>query len=276
MAVTIENIVLPERADVQRLPKKNEITPTFLLLEQRKSHNAILDILEIVVSEVKELKKQGSGNSKLLTKIEERVIPEVKQTLTDNINSIAKNNTDLQGHGFRLNVICKGKEEVDGETRETPQQTEQQFKDVLSEKLGIENADQIMFRAVHRLPKPKQGNGSNQPKPIIAAFLRQTDRDNVLSKAHLLRGTGISLQSHLPPKLNTIRNDMLKERRRLLNADNTRKLRVVDKNFSPVLQENRDNEWKTLQFPATENRAEASNGPRRSQRRNTLDLDDEN
>ena len=275
MADTIESVILPTKADVQHLPKKNEITPSFLLLEQRKSHNAILDILEVIVREIKELKTQGSGNTALLTKIEERIIPEVKQTLSDTMSSIVNKTTDLQGHGFRLNLICRGKAEVEGEAPESPQQTEQQFKDVLKEKLGIVDADNMMFRAVHRLPAPKRGHGMSQPKPIIAAFIRQTDRDDVLSKAHMLKGTGISLQSHLPKTLNDRRNDMLKERHELLNADNSRKLRVVDKNFTPVLQEKLPGAqtWTTLKFPVPVNGGREPTGPRRSGRSMTVNLD---
>ena len=133
-----------------------------------------------------------------------------------------------------------------------------------------------MFRAVHRLPAPKKGPGVAQPKPIIAAFVRQTDRDHILSKANLLKDTGISLQSHLPKKLNDLRNSMLKERRRLLNADHTRKLRVVDKNFSPVLQEKvaDSRTWSTLKFPTVEERIGLDNTQPRRGRSATVNVDD--
>ena len=188
---------------------------------------------------------------------------------------IAKSTDDLQGHGFRLNLIGKGIAEV---ADETPQQSEQQFKNVLKDELGIEDADNIVFRAVHRLPAPKKGPGSAQAKPLIAAFVRQIDRDNVLSKAHLLKDTGICLQSHLPKKLDDLRNNMLKERRRLLTADNTRKLRVVDKNFTPVLQEKVGNgAWNTLRFPLVENirpEGDTTGRPQRRGRSATVNVDD--
>ena len=277
MATSIEDLVLPAKADVSHLPKKNDITPNFLLLEQRKANNAVLDILEVVVREIREIKQQGNGNSTLLTRIEERIIPEVKQSMKAKMDNLVKSTSDLQGHGFRLNLICKGKGEVVSDHDETPQESEQQFKDVLKDELDIDDADSIMFRAVHRLPAPKKGPGANQPRPLIAAFLRQCDRDLVLSKSHLLKDSGISLQSHLPKKLNDLRNDMLKERRRLLNGDNSRKIRVVDKNFSPVLQEKLPNSttWNTLKFPLVNDGVgqDGNNGSRRRSRRNTVQLD---
>ena len=70
----------------------------------------------------------------------------------------------------------------------------------------------------------------------------------------MLRNTGVSLQSHLPQQLNEVRNNMLKERHLMLNADNTRKLRVVDKNDKPVLQEKLPGASKfTTQFPNSVN-----------------------
>lgn len=274
--VSIEEIVLPEKANVNHLPKAKDLTLSILLLEQRKSHNSIIDILQVIVSEVKELKAQGNGNHRLLTNIENRIIPEVQQTLTDNLNALETKQGDLQAHGFRQNLICRGKFEVIVDDKpETPQQSEQQFKDILRNDLGIEHADSIMFRAVHRLPKPKNGRGSTQPKPLIAAFLKQSDRDLVLSKANLLKGKGISLQSHLPKKLNDLRNDMLKERRRLLNADESRQIRVVDKNFQPVMQEKLqgDQKWTTLNFVKSENAGPTVNPRRSGRRRPTINLE---
>ena len=267
MTTTLENIVLPARAEVQHLPKKNDITMTSLLLEQRKSHNAFLDILEVLVKEVKSIKKESIANFKLCEKLEERVIPEITETLKSTMSTLESKAVDMQGHGFRLNLICKGREEEDDES---PADTEQLFKSVLKDSLGIETADNILFRAVHRLPKPKSGNGSTQPKPIIAAFIRQQDRDTVLSKAHLLKDTGISLQSHLPKKLNDLRNDLLKQRRQMLAVDPSRKLRVVDKNYTPVMQEKRHGATVFTTLKITD---QVNNDRRRSSRRNTINID---
>ena len=85
---------------MQHLPKKSEITMTSLLIEQRKSHNAMLNVLEVLVSEIKELKRQGNANTILCTNLEERVIPEVKQSLTDTMATMESKTVDLQGHGF--------------------------------------------------------------------------------------------------------------------------------------------------------------------------------
>ena len=268
--MSVDEIVLPERADTQRLPKKNDITQTSILLEVRKNHNAMLDVLEILVKEVKDLKKQGLANKTQVSHLAERVIPEVRETLVSNLAKVEDRAIDLQHHGFRLNLIARGKDELDDETH---QQTEQLFRDILKEDTKIDNADTILFRDCHRLPKPKRGHGSSQPKPIICAFIRQQDRDLVLSKAHMLKDTGKSLQSHLPKRLNDLRNAMLKERRSMLDADRARRVRVVEKNFTPVIQEykavNGSDKWVTIKFEANQENL-GNNPPRRSGRRNTV------
>lgn len=274
---TIENLVLPNKADTQHLPKKSQISITDVLLESRKSHNSIIDVLEVLVHEIKELKKQGSTNHEFCTKLEERIIPEVKQTLTNTMTVIENRATDLQGHGFRLNLLCRGKTEAEDET---PAQTEETFRRICKDLLQIENADSILFRDVHRLPAPKRGTGSTQPKPIIAAFILMKDRNEVLSKAHLLKETGLSLQSHLPKPLNDLRNQMLKKRRDMLSADPTKKVRVVDRNYTPVLQEKLPGEesYTTIKFDpvgVTRDNRGGRGGPRRSGRRQTVNLEDD-
>lgn len=266
---TIENITLPVKADIHHLPKQKELSLSSVLLECRKQYNSVIDVLDVLVKEITEIKKQGTANTALVTKLEERVIPEVKQSFASTVLKIEEKATDLQGHGFRLNLICRGKEEL---PEETHQQTEQQFREVLNTMDLEVDVGNILFRDVHRLPKPKKGHGSTQPRPIIAAFIQQKDRNDILSKAHLLKDTGISLQSHLPKKLNDLRNEMLQARRKMLSDDRSRKLRVVDKNFVPVLQEKKhgDNKWSTLKFEPTK-----PVGIRRSSRLNTVNTEDD-
>ena len=262
---SLADLVLPDKANIDKLPKTKDLSLHSILLEQRRSYNSLLDVLDVVVRELKEIKKQGKESEDKCKQIEERIIPEVKQSLKLNLETIENKTVDLQGHGFRLNLICRDKDELEDET---PAQTEQLFKDVLKEHLKIDNTDGLMFRAVHRLPKPKTGKGKDKPKPIIAAFIKQSDRDNVLSKAHMLKDTGLSLQSHLPKKLNDLRNDMLKARRTLLQEDRSKRIRVVDKNFTPVLQEfNLDaDRWQTIRFPI-EDEADETEPRRRGGRR---------
>jgi hypothetical protein len=72
---------------------------------------------------------------------------------------------------------------------------------------------------------------------------------------------------------------MLKERRNMLAADRTTKVRVVDKNFVPVIQEKKAGatSWSTVKFEQREDNSDrrAPGRPRRSERRNTVQLDDE-
>ena len=64
----------------------------------------------------------------------------------------------------------------------------------------------------------------------------------------------------------------------MLNADNTRKLRVVDKNDKPVLQEKLPgaSKFTTLQFPNSVNGDNGRAGRNlRSGRRNTINLEND-
>ena len=148
VTTSLADLVLPDKANIDKLPKTKDLSMHSILLEQRRSYNSLLD----VVRELKEIKKQGKGNEDKCKQIEERIIPEVKQSLKLNMETIENKTVDLQGHGFRLNLICRDKEELEDET---PEQTEQLFKDVLKEHLKIEYTDSLMFRAVHRLPNQK-------------------------------------------------------------------------------------------------------------------------
>ena len=75
----------------------------------------------------------------------------------------------------------------------------------LEEKLHIEDARQIEFQRVHR-------NGrkiSNKPRPILARFLRFTDREKVRKKAKELKGTNFVIYEDLPKELIDRRRVML-------------------------------------------------------------------
>ena len=83
-------------------------------------------------------------------------------------------------------------EHADG--REGVEDTRDVLWKFLEEKLHIEDARQIEFQRVHRNRKKI----SNKPRPILARFLRFTDREMVRTKAKELKGTNLVIYEDLP------------------------------------------------------------------------------
>ena len=98
VTTSLADLVLPDKANIDKLPKNKDLSMHSILLEQRRSYNSILDVLDVVVRELKEIKKQGKGNEDKCKQIEERIIPEVKQSLKLNMETIENKTVDLQGH----------------------------------------------------------------------------------------------------------------------------------------------------------------------------------
>ena len=59
-------------------------------------------------------------------------------------------------------------------------------------------AEDIEFQRVHRVGKT---NEDGHPRPIIARFLRYSDRESIFSKAKALKGTGFGISADLPREI---------------------------------------------------------------------------
>ena len=95
--------------------------------------------------------------------------------------------------------------------REASGATEENVKEVLvgfmQNELDISEADTIEFQRIHRIGRPNLSQ--DKPRPIIARFLRYSDRELVMSKAKKLKGTGLGISADLP-------KDIVNRRKKLM------------------------------------------------------------
>jgi hypothetical protein len=153
-------------------------------------------------------------------KILERIEQIEKDKLLENAHSRRRH---LIANGVPMGVYPRGESEP----------TEQIFRDLLVNQLKLDRnyVNSMLFRDVHRLPKSNRYDG---PPPIIAAFICQLHRNDVIANAKNLKGTPISLKSDLPRQLNELRGLMLKTKYRLKDAGCN--VRMVERSYFPCLQ----------------------------------------
>ena len=234
--------------------------------DARSNHNTLVDALTTLSKQLDDISAKLDATSNVeivqdVTNIKENIIPELKRSITKNVQlteAMVEETSDelglqyeqLEAHGRRLNVIVNGcreqKERINlqgGGTREF-EDTEQLFRDFLvnSLKFSPGYVNNIILRDCHRLP---QKRGSAHPPPIIAAFICQKHRNEVLSAAKHLKGTNLSIKSDLPKRLNTIRSSMLKVRADLKKEKKI--VRLVERNYLPMLQQQDSHKkWNTI------------------------------
>lgn len=107
-----------------------------------------------------------------------------------------------------------GDANMDGSPHMT-EDTKQVMYNFLEQELKISNArDRIELQRIHRLGKPNDKG----PRPIIARFLRYTDREEVMSQARkYLKGKDFSVFDDIPKELYDLRKkqqDKLKDARK--------------------------------------------------------------
>lgn len=226
-----------------------------VLLEARNNHNELVEAIMAInatlvqindkLKENPDIIDSVTFNAQSITDVETKLMPALEAKMSANLQKVkvdlllkVKVNDEKvvaqEGHSRRRNIIINGKQELDKED------TEEVVKQFLVNDLKIEDEQvtNIMFRDVHRLPKSKNKDGSerNTPRPIIAAFLCQKDRNAVMRKAFELKNTNFSIKTDLPKELNDIRGKMLQERLKLKTANPTVKYRVAERAYKPVLQ----------------------------------------
>lgn len=239
------------------IPDKRKLTLSDLLMEQRVSFNRLIDAFHSVNTELLELKsviEKVNKNEAKVDNLIDKVLPDLENRLKHEVNlmqaqilerieQIEKEKLLENAHSRRRHIICNGIP-LQVMPRGESEPTEQVFRDLLVNKLKL-NADyvkEMLFRDVHRLPKSNRHEG---PPPIIAAFLCQKHRNDVLANAKELRGSDISLKSDLPKELNILRGRFLKDRYRLAQAGHT--VRVVERGYLPVLQkQGPDHRWSNI------------------------------
>ena len=105
-------------------------------------------------------------------------------------------------------------------------------------KIPEEKVQSFIYRNVHYLDREDKGKG----RSLIVAFLRQNDRDFVMSRGKELKGTQISLKQNYSPETRAKKDEMLILKKSLSNQGMT--CRVVERSHKPVLQiRDRNGKW---------------------------------
>ena len=243
------------------IKEKNKISMVNVLKEQRTCFNSLVEALGSIANAVNKLSDMTQRTEFVETElkdIRERVIPEIKDSITrkcnvlearlmERIGQLEKEKLLDEAHKRRLNLIVNGMN-VKNVPRGQAEPTEQLVRELLVSKLKLskEYVDGILFRDVHRLPKSQ---GRDGPPPVIMAFVLQAQRNTCLANAKELKGTNISLKSDLPKQLNVLRSHMLTERTRLSGLGHV--CRCVERGYLPTLQVKQtlngtDTRWDTI------------------------------
>ncbi|MCH2241998.1 MAG: hypothetical protein MK041_08695 [Aquabacterium sp.] len=232
------------------------LTAADVLVEARANHNELVDAINsmsVMLTDIQQKLGEGGDiiksinfNAASIDEIKDVKLPALLDKCTTNLNKVRadltvkidvekEKNMTMEGHSRRLNLIVNGMEHTENEN------TEEVARDFLVNDMQIppEEVAGLLFRDVHRLPKAKNRDGTENEdakKPIIMAFLKQQDRNMVMRKAFKLKNTDFSIKSDLPKALNELRGLMLKERKRLKETNPQGKYRVSEKGYKPVLQ----------------------------------------
>lgn len=244
-----------EKKDTVNIPEPRNIKVVDVLIESRKSHNELVDAMSKIVDVLNdislklkdhpELQKSIEFNTGSISDVETKLMPALEAKMTANIKQVkadllvkVDDNSDKigvqEGHSRRRNVIVNGMPELENET------IEEVAKGFLVNDLKM-NSDQVrgfLLRDIHRLPRAKNRDGTerNTHRPIIMAFLKQKDRNDVMRNAFNLKDTDYSIKSDLPRALNELRGKMLKERSQLKTNNPRIRYRVTERSYRPVLQ----------------------------------------
>ena len=132
------------------------------------------------------------------------------------INDLRKQLLYLETYSRRENVKFFGIDEVvpASEVDSPTEDTRDLVFKFLGNKLRIENPrGRIEFQRVHRLGKPN--NSSDKPRPIIARFLRYSDKEMVMDQARKelksQEDKQLSVSDDIPKELYEIRKSQMKK-----------------------------------------------------------------
>ena len=121
------------------------------------------------------------------------------------MESLEKRNSDLEEHVQRLetysrknNLLIKGIPET-GPNEDAVQIS----KDFLANNLKLQNPENVVLQAAHRLGKPPhlQSKSVRRPRDIIVRFLSLSDRNNAWRNRFNLKGSAFILAEDFPPEI---------------------------------------------------------------------------
>ena len=131
-------------------------------LDAKVTHLTIKhDLLE------KEVKELSSGIEFVSSEVENEKEDHRKSNVKSELNTLKQSILYLNSYSRRENLNFFGVKEEKGEN------TLHKVQMIIQNNLGIENPSIIEFQRIHRLGQRR----GNSPRPIIARFLRYTDRE---------------------------------------------------------------------------------------------------
>ena len=188
---------------------------------------------KFVTDKIDELKKAHKLKE---DELEERLNKEIERSndMYLKIESMLGRIVEAEDRQRRLNVVVSNLKVDDNLSCE--ENAEKFFMEKL--KIPEENVKSFIYRNVHYLDREDKGKG----RSFIAAFIRQCDRDLVMSKGKELKGTHISLKQNYSPETRAKKDELLQLKKSLSEQGMT--LRVVERSHKPVLQiKDRNGKW---------------------------------
>ena len=128
----------------------------------------------------------------------------VERKLQGEIETLRDEKLYMEVYQRRENLRFYGIRDASGSTEENVKEVLVGF---MQNELDISEADTIEFQRIHRIGRlnPSQ----DKPRPIIARFLRYSDRELVMSRAKKLTGKGFGISADFP-------KDIVKRRKELM------------------------------------------------------------
>ena len=173
-------------------------------------------LLTEIKADVTEIKRSLSDCSERIDTISNNFLPSLAKHVTDISVALAERVLDMDVHSRKWSLVLYG---IKGEAGEAETTTRDKCRKLAS-KIGVPNASSMNFAACHRL------NHNAPDAGIIARFTDLADREAWLSKAKNLSSvdTALKLSPDLPPVLRKQKNELLKRRGEMGEAEkrNTR------------------------------------------------------
>ena len=161
-------------------------------------------------------------------------LSEENQKLSHEMKIFKERVIEQEDRGRRLNLI------IDGIADPEEGNFEESVSDFFIEKLSIDRdkVQSFNYRNIHPLGKKTQDN----TRKMIVAFTDQRDRDFILNKAPLLKGSDFSIRANYSPETAKMKDQLMKTRRTLLN--DRKQARIVEQKYKPILQvKNANGRW---------------------------------
>ena len=137
-------------------------------------------------------------------KLWEEKTARVERKLQGEIETLRDEKLYMEVYQRRENLRFYGIREASGTTEENVKEVLVGF---MQNELDISEADTIEFQRIHRIGRfnPSQ----DKPRPIIARFLRYSDRELVMSRAKKLKGKGLEISADLPKDIVNRRKQLM-------------------------------------------------------------------